>query len=110
MAKFNEAAQANGAVFGALQRSFEGFLAQASQHADARSQAWSEFNRNNVEFCRQLVIEMRAIGEQQIPVLVEIRRDLGLTTELEAFREQMEAQWNRMSAQLETLLQKLTVD
>jgi hypothetical protein len=109
MAKFNEAGQINDAVFSALQRSFEGFQAQASQHADARSQAWGEFNRNNVEFCKQLIIEMRAIGEQQIPVLVEIRRDLGLITELEAFREQMAAQWNRMSVQLETLLQKLSV-
>ncbi len=109
MAKFNEAAQVNDARFGALQRSFEGFQAQASQYANARSQSWSEFNRHNVEFCRQLITEMRAIGEQQIPVLVEIRRDLGLTTDLEAFREQMEAQWNRMAAQLEALLQQLSV-
>jgi hypothetical protein len=109
MAKFNEAAQVNDARFGALQRSFDGFQAQASQHADARSRAWSEFNRHNVDFCRQLITEMRAIGEQQIPVLVEIRRDLGLTTELEAFREQMEAQWKRMAVQLEALIQSLSV-
>ena len=107
MAKFNESAQVNDRVFGALQRSLEAFQAQTAKHASDRAQAWDTFNRLNVDFCRQLLTEMRSIGEQQIPALVEIRRDLGLTTDLEAFREQMEAQWHRMSAQLQSLLQKL---
>ena len=107
MVKFNESAQANDQAFGALRRSFDSFQAQASTHAADRAQAWESFNRLNVEFCRQLLTDLRDVGEEQIPVLVEIRRDLGLTTELEAYREQMEGQWLRMSSQLDALLQKL---
>jgi hypothetical protein len=106
MAKCNEAAQVNSVVVGALQRSFEGFEVQASKIAANRSQAWDKFNRLNVELSRRIIGEMRAIGEQQISVLVAIRRDLGLTTDLETFREQMEKQWSRMSAQLEEFVQK----
>jgi len=107
MAKFNEAAQVNETVFDALQRAFEAYQAQAKTCADARSAAWDEFNRLNVEFCRQLFVDMRQIGEQQIPVLIEIRRDLGLTAELGAFREQMDVQWKRTAAQIDAMLSAL---
>ena len=107
MAKFTEAAYVNDAVFAALQRSLEGYQAQTLKYATDRKAAWNKFNCLNVEFCRQLLTEMRIVGEQQIPVLVEIRRDLGLTTELTAFRQQMESQWIRMSAQFDALLRTL---
>ena len=107
MAQVNEAAQVKEMVFAALQRSYDGFQAQASLHATNRNQALDRFNRLNVEYCRLVINEMRQMGEHQIPVQVEIRRDLGLSTNLEAFREQMEEQWCRMSAQLEELLQRL---
>ena len=110
MAKFNEAAQVDHATFSALQRSFESYQSQAKTHADARDTAWGEFNRFNIEFCRQLFVDMRLIGEQQIPALIEIRRDLGLTAELGAFREQMDAQWHRMAKQLDTMLNALQAD
>ena len=107
MAKFNEAAQVNQDVFGALQRSFESYQKDASFHAEKRDQAWSTFNNLNAQFLRQVIEEMRIMGEQHIPVLVEIRRDLGLITELEAYKTQMEDQWRRMSTQLENMLQKM---
>ena len=107
MAKFNEAAQVNQDVFEALQRSFESYQKDASFHAEKRDQAWSKFNTLNAQFLRQVIEEMRAMGKQHIPVLVEIRRDLGLITELEAYKTQMEDQWRRMSTQLENMLQKM---
>ena len=107
MAKFNEAAQVNNAVFTALQRAFDEYQSQAKMHATERSASWAEFNRLNVEFYKQLLTDMRGLGEQQIPVLIEIRRDLGLTAELGPFREQMEAQWNRMAAQFDAMLRAL---
>lgn len=109
MAKFNEAAQVNNNVFSALQRSFEGYQAQSKLYADARSAAWTEFNQLNIQFCRELLVDLRQIGEQQIPVMIEIRRDLGLTAELSAFREQMDAQWSKMSIQIDEILNSLQV-
>lgn len=107
MARFNEAARVDDAIFGALQRAFDAHQGQAKEYAARRSASWDQFHRLNVEFCRQLMTELRAVGEQQIPVMIEIRRDLGLTAELGAFREQMGAQWNRMMAQLDTTLSSL---
>lgn len=107
MTKFNEAAQVNDVVFAALRRSFDDHQAQATKYASERGAAWDEFNHLNIEFCRQLFTDMRIVGEQQIPVLIEIRRDLGLVTDLATFQQQMESQWNRMSAQFDALLRTL---
>ncbi len=110
MVKFNEADQADIVVFNALQRSFDEYQDQAKKYATERSASWDEFNRNNIEFCKQLLIDMRGIGEQQIPILIEIRHDLGLTAEIDAFRQQMEVQWKRMMAQFDELLRALQDD
>lgn len=107
MSKFNEAAQTNEVVFSALRRSFDGNQALATRHAEDLSASWEKFSHLNAEFARQLISDMQDMGESQIPVLVEIRRDLGLTTDLNAFREQMQANWKRMSGQLDTLLHAL---
>jgi hypothetical protein len=107
MANFNESAEVDDRVFGALQRAFDSHQDQTTKYAADRSEAWEQFNRLNIEFCKQLLTDLRVVGELQIPVLVEIRRDLGLTSDLNAYREQMRKQWNRMADQLESLLHTL---
>ena len=104
MTKFNESAQTDGAIFKALQRAFDFQQSQSQLYASERSEHWDNFNKLNVKFCRSLIPEMQRLGEIQIPVLVEIRRDLGLTGELDAFRAQMQANAERMKNQLENLL------
>jgi hypothetical protein len=110
MAKFNEAAKVDGAVFNALQRSFDGFQAQAAMLAAKVSTFRAQFEQLNIEFSKQLLTEMRLVGEAQIDVLIEIRRDLGFNSDIEAFRKQMEAQWHRMKSQLDTMLSALQAD
>lgn len=73
MAKFNEAAQVDDRVFGALQRTFDNYQDQIAKYAADRSEAWEQFNRLNIEFCRQLFTDLRVVGQLQIPVLIEIR-------------------------------------
>jgi len=107
MAKLNEAAEPNPRLWEALQRSLDGYMTHMSAHANNRSQAWDLFNLSNAQFQKQLIAELREIGGKQIPLLIEIRRDLGLTTELEAFQAQMEKQWARMSGELAGLFQQL---
>ena len=107
MTKFNESAQINPPVFSVLRNAVDFHQRQVEEYAAARSAAWSEFNQLNADFCRQLLLDMRTIGEQQIPVLIEIRRDLRLTSELSAFRAQMDDQWNQMKHQFDTLLRAL---
>ncbi len=107
MAAFNETARLDGTVFNALQRAFEGYQQQSAKHAVDRGVAWNQFNRLNVNFSKELLTDLRAVLELQIPVLVEIRRDLGLTSDLNEYREQMKTQWNRMSTQLESVFRAL---
>lgn len=110
MARFNETAQVNDSAFNALQRAFNAYQEQSQMYAAQRVTAWVKFKHLNGEFCRQLLTDMRIVGKQQIPVLIEMRRDLGLTAELGAFHEQMDAQWGRISTQLDTMLSDLPDD
>lgn len=105
--KFNEAARIDDQVFNALQRSFTHFNTLADKHAEDRKIAWENFNRLNAEYGRQMLIEIRQIGDKQIPVQVEIRRDLGLVSDLEVFKAQMEMQWQKTSTQFDRLIQGL---
>jgi hypothetical protein len=108
MTKFNEAGQQNDTVFRSLSASFSFQQAQAYKHAKARSDAWNRFKASQLAFHRFMIPQLRAIGAQQIPMLIAIRSDLGLNTNLEAIEAQMQAQRQRMEVQLDALLTKLT--
>lgn len=107
MAKFNEAAKVDNRVFAALQQSFDNYQKQSAFQAEERSRAWDEFNSLNVQFCKQLFEELRDVVAQQIVVLVEIRKDLGLSSNLDAFRAQMEEQRITAAKQVDELLKSL---
>jgi hypothetical protein len=107
MAKFNEGLQTNHAVFEVLQESYNFHQEQAQRYSSERAEHWNVFNKGNLEFCRDLAHEMQHLSELQIPVLVAIRQDLGLTGELDTFREQMQANSDRMKKQLDELINAL---
>lgn len=107
MVKFNESRETDVGRWQALQRSFDGFSSQAAQHAEDRAKAWSAFNAANIEFFKQLLPDLRSIAYMQIPLLVEIRRELGLATDLNAVREQMEKQFSLMSEALSGIFEQI---
>jgi hypothetical protein len=107
MAKFNESAKTDEMVFSALQRAFDWHSQTSNRHAQLRSESWDRFNACQRDFSRQLFLDLRNLGDLQVRVMVEIRRDLGLTSELEAYRAQMNAQWQKMEGQLNAVLQQL---
>lgn len=106
MNKINEAAKNDRLIFEALQRSFDFSQGEAERYAIGRNAAWVEFNSENAKFSLQLFADMLVITKQQIPLLVEIRRDLGLATDVEILK-QMEDQVNRMSLNFKEAMQKL---
>lgn len=108
--KLIESAKIDDDVFTALQRSFEAFQAHSKEFADARSEAWEKLSEQQVPFYKQLLVEMRAIAPLQISVLVEMRRDLGLTSDLDAYRKEMERQWESAEKNMETALKALNGD
>lgn len=108
--KFTETAQTNDAIFKALQSSFEFQSSQAQEFSNKRSEAWNLYNRLNVEFISYLLIELQRLGEMQIPVLIAIRKDLGLTSELRALQAQMQEQQERISLQFDRLINTIKED
>ncbi|MBC7751872.1 MAG: hypothetical protein H7Z73_09170 [Candidatus Saccharibacteria bacterium] len=108
--KFTETAQTNDAIFKALQSSFEFQSSQSQEFSNKRSEAWNLYNRLNVEFISYLLIELRRLGEMQIPVLIAIRKDLGLTSELSALQAQMQEYQERISLQFDRLINTIKED
>lgn len=107
LARFNEEANTDKVVFEALNGSFEGFQTQATRHAEKRSECWDEYNSLNAEFARMILIEMKETGATQIPVLVEIRRELGLDTDIDAYKAQLEDLWKRMYSQIDEMIERM---
>jgi len=107
MAKQNETGKPDLEVFQALQTSFKFQQSQFNKYAGERDDAWTRFNSGNIAFQRFLLTQLRDIGSKQIPVLIEIRRDLGLTGDLRLMEEQMQLQWNRMEEKFNALIGSL---
>ena len=107
MAKFNERAQSDDAVMSALQSAFDFHQARAKEQTEMLSVLGAKSTHLTIEFGRSLLTDMRGLGARQIPVLIEIRRDLGLTGELVAYEAQMRSQWERMSIQVDRTLNAL---
>lgn len=107
MTKFNEAARDEPPIWKALQRSFDGFNKQAHDHGKTRSEAWNRFNAATQKFGIAVFKGVQLMSERQIPLLIEIRRDLGLTTNLIAFQEQMQSQIERMGSRIEGIVHEL---
>ena len=84
-----------------------GLLWGISFKSFAGNESWKLFNKYNLNFQTHLLSELREISYQQIPLLVEIRRDLGLIGDLTEIETHMKQQWDRMEAHYETLIATL---
>ncbi len=110
LSKQYESGQPNQKIIQVLQASFDFQLSQSAKFESDRSIAWSRFNRSSAHFQKVLLTEIRDLGFKQIPVMIEIRRDLGLTGDLQEMEAFMRAQWKKMEAQLDALLASLGDD
>ncbi|WP_178118979.1 hypothetical protein [Pseudomonas akapageensis] len=96
MNKFVEEVNTDANRFEALNRAFDFHNGQADKYAEARDEAYDTYNRLNIEFCKQLYSDLRPILMLQIGVIIEFRRDLGLTAEIDFYKEQLEEVGARM--------------
>lgn len=110
MTQFNEAAKTDDAVFRALNVSFDFQQGQANKFAAERGALWEKRNRLHLAFAREFVVDMKLSAERQMQVMIELRRELEVGGDADAFMRQMNAQWKRMKAQLEALLNDLERD
>jgi hypothetical protein len=102
--KINESGNQNPKAFQSLQSSYKFEQEQAAQYSAESSEGWERFNQCNITFQKHLLIELKEISSKQVPVMVEIRRDLGLTGDLTAIEEHMHQQWLRMETHFDALI------
>jgi hypothetical protein len=105
--KYNETMQNNPPVFEALQKSYQFRQNQSSEYAQREGEAWAQYYKLTIAFSRTLIIEIKRLAEFQIPVWMAIRQDLGLTSDLEEFRNQMLRQLEEMSIKFDSTLQNI---
>lgn len=110
MARQNESGQPNKDIMRVLQQGFDFQQSQSAAFASDRADAWARFNAFNALFQKKLLTEVREIGLMQIPVLVEIRRDLGITGDLSEMEAFMREQWKRMEMRFDALLASLEME
>ena len=109
MAKLNESGQPDPAAFRAHQSSFDFQQEQSAKFATDRDAAWSRFNTASIAFHRALLAKLRDLTSQQVPVMIELRRDLGLGGELDELERQMRQQMQRMEERFNALIAQLGV-
>lgn len=105
--KLNESGRPDPQTFQALDTSFRFHQGRTVKHGNARSDAWERFIQHNLTFQKYLFTELKGIGSKQIPVMIEIRRDLGLTGDLAEIEAHMKEQWVRMEAHFDALIAAL---
>jgi hypothetical protein len=109
MAKLNESGRSDPQTFQVLDTSFKFHQSQTGKYGDERSNAWERFNQHNLTFQKYLLTQLRDISSKQIPVMIEIRRDLGLTGNLTEIEAHMKQQWVRMEARFDDLIAAIKV-
>jgi len=95
MTQLNESGQRDAAQFERLNRSFE-FAHNLSQEADnERSAFWARLNVLQRQYTKDLIPELRVLGELQTRLLVELRRELDVDADIEVFKRIMQGQMER---------------
>lgn len=103
-----ESGQPDHAQLIALNNAYNFSSEQAKKYSEQRATAWEAFQTHHVAYIRLVMIELKAIGNQQIPLMKEIRRDLGLTEQIEISQEHLDSQWKEMEKTLDESLNAIS--
>lgn len=96
MVQHNESGQRDAEAFARLTRSFEFARDRAKQLTDERAVLWDKSNALQRQFLKDLLPELKRIGELQVNVLVELRRELDVGGDIEIFKQTMRQQMERV--------------
>ena len=107
MSKLNESGRPDPQAFQALDKNLRFQQTQTSKFAGERNTAWNAFNQHNLAFQQYLLTQLRDIGSKHIPIMVELRRDLGLSGDLAELEVHKKQQWVHMESHLNALIAEL---
>ncbi|WP_456025041.1 hypothetical protein [Pseudomonas capeferrum] len=80
----------------ALRQAYEFSFSQSQKYAEDRASAWERHAVVLNDFNEVLMLEMKALTEAQLNLMVAARLDLGLDSDLQELRRQLELQWTVM--------------
>jgi hypothetical protein len=95
MANHNESGQRDPVRFDQLNKSFEFANGRAQELAAERSAHWDQMNVLQRQYLKDLLPEVKRVGEMQIHVLVELRRELDVGGDIDVFQQMMRKQMER---------------
>jgi hypothetical protein len=101
MTQFNESGQRDAAQFERFNRSFEFACGVSQEAADERSAFWDQLNALQRQYMKDLMPELKRLGELQIRLLIELRRELELGGDIEVFKRKMQKQMERAEQALD---------
>lgn len=105
-----ESGQTDQVQMNALNNAFTFSSSQAKKYADQRAAAWAAFHLHHVEYVKMVMLELKIIGEKQPPLIIAIRRDLGLTEQIEILQEHLDSQWKEMEEAVNESLDLISKD
>jgi hypothetical protein len=101
MTHYKESGQRDAELFERLNRSWIFARDMSQRAADERAALWRRLNDLQRQFMNDLVPEVRQIGELQIYILVELRRELDVGGDTHVFQQTMRKQIERAEKAVE---------
>lgn len=104
MTSQNESGSPDQVVFEALNKSFEFHSNRSKELTDERDQHWKKVNELTSKFAVEVAQEMKVIALLQLPVLVGIRKELDIETDVESYKQQALSSAEKVSKQLDSFI------
>lgn len=90
-----------------LNSSFQFQQKRAKELSDERNACWEKVNEYTKKFALLLMDEMKAITVLQAPVMVGIRKELDIDTNIESYKALINSSAERVRDQLDSFLTSL---
>ena len=107
MKRQNESGAPDERAFNMLNSSFQFQQKRSKELADERNECWKKANEYTKKFALLLMDEMKVIAVLQAPVMIGIRKELDIDTNIENYKELINSSTEQVREQLDNFLASL---
>lgn len=107
MTSQNESGTPDKVIFEALSKSFEFHSNRSKELSTERDQHWEKLNELTIKFAMEVAQEMKTIALLQLPVMVGIRKELDIETDIEIYKQQALISAEKVSKQLDGFISNM---
>lgn len=107
--KFNEEGRTDSVIFEALGRSLDYFRSQAEKYSLGREKAEQLRSQLHRDFLTDVMSEIKPLGKQIMEIQISIRREIGLTSDIEIFRNHMELQQGKLELAINEVMDAIKI-